>query len=67
MFWLMSPYYFNAPLNSAVQLVVASTGRMDASVVNTNRGIRPVINLSSTVLVAGGDGTASNPFTVSLN
>ena len=31
------------------------------------RGIRPAMNLKSNVVITGGDGTKSNPFTIALN
>ena len=35
--------------------------------VNSNGGVRPVISLKSCVTVASGDGTASSPYTVSVD
>ena len=67
--WTMSPYIWNRLGNAIVFYVGGSsyTGRLYYNgVVSRAYGVRPVISLKSCVLASGGDGTASNPYTVEL-
>ena len=49
-------------------LGVNSSGMMNFTNVDEQSGVRPVINLKSTVeIVEGGDGTGSNPYVIKTN
>ena len=67
--WTMSPYRWDSYGSSAGVFIVggsSSTGNLSYDFVNISCGVRPVISLKSCVLASGGDGTASNPYTVEL-
>ena len=60
-YWTMSPYgYPNASV-----FRVNSTGQLDGTFVNNTIGVRPVINLKSSVQITGGDGSSGNPYVIS--
>ena len=63
-YWTMSPSSFNASDSHARVFRVDSSGRLDAPIVSSADGVRPVINLSADVKVTG-SGTSSDPFVVS--
>ena len=65
-YWTMSPSYFSTNSSSARVWSVTSTGDVGSYFTTDAHGVRPVINLSSDVLVTGGNGTASNPYKVTL-
>ena len=65
-FWTMTPSYFNAAVYANVWLVT-QTGNMTFNSVTFVGGIRPVINIRSDVLISSGDGTAENPYQLTLN
>ena len=58
-YWTSSPYYFIG--NTAFVRVVASNGFTAEEFTYRDRGVRPVISLTSEVLMQG-DGTVSNPY-----
>ena len=58
-YWTMSPNAFNG--NYAYERSVSSNGRANVSIVNGTYGARPVLNLSSEILLQG-TGTASDPY-----
>ena len=60
-YWTMSPY--NYP-NASVFLVW-SDGNLISVWVNNTSGVRPVINLKSSVQITGGDGSSGNPYVIS--
>jgi len=63
-FFTLTPaeyYYYNAYV-----FTVSNTGALQTTKVNTEYGIRPVINLVSTVTVSG-SGTISDPYTIDMN
>ena len=65
--WTMSPSSWNG--NYAFVFYVggsSNTGRLNSGHVYGKGGVRPVISLKSCVLASGGDGTASDPYTVEL-
>ena len=62
-YWTMSPSYFNG--SSARVFFVDSDGWLDnTSNVFATYGVRPVINLKSSVQIIGGNGSSSNPYIV---
>ena len=58
-YWTMSP--FNVNYYAVVGLANSS---FVSNVVDFSWGVRPVINLKSTVEIAGGSGTSSNPYII---
>ena len=66
--WTMSPGEWDRFGNAFVFSVTGSsnTGYLGSYGVNHSHGVRPVISLKSCVLASGGDGTASDPYTVEL-
>ena len=62
-YWTMSPFWYGNGL--AVVFYVISTGRLSsAGVNNASPGVRPVVNLKSSVQITGGNGTADLPFEI---
>ncbi len=66
-YWTMTPYYFleDSIHSYAYVVVVISTGSFGNDHLNVNGlyGVRPVINLSSNVIITG-SGTISDPYVV---
>ena len=67
-FWTMTPSYFDATIARARVYYVSLEGELIPldSVVSL-RGLRPVINIRSDVLISQGDGTIENPFILKLS
>ncbi len=64
-YWTMSPSYFHASYAAAIELVAYSTGFVNISHnVTYTYGVRPVINLASTVEIESGIGTANDPYVI---
>ena len=64
--WILaSPYNFNN--SNANEYNVNSTGNLNNNNVNNTNGVRPVFSLKPNVRLDSGDGTANNPYTVSLS
>ena len=61
-YWTMSPYYFHG--SSAYVFYVWSDGSLGNNTVNVTRGVRPVINLKSSVQITGGNGSRGNPYVI---
>ena len=62
-YWSGSPYTFYRS-SSAPEFLVHSTGRLREDFVSSDLGARPVVSLSSKAKLSG-NGTYSNPYTVS--
>ena len=60
-YWTMSPRRFNG--SGAYVFLVNSSGALSDADVNTALGVRPVINLKSTVALEG-DGSVNTPFKI---
>ena len=63
--WLLSPYYWSG--GGAVVFNVygsSNPGGLGAYNVNDASGVRPAVSLKSCVKTSGGDGSASNPYTI---
>jgi hypothetical protein len=60
-FWTMSPHQLNP---GSHQGIVWGANTMSVSSLNSLYGIRPVVSLKNTKKFAGGDGTATNPYTI---
>ena len=63
--WLLSPAWFDG--NESSPMALGSKGQLDGGFSTTKYFVRPSINLKSDVLIDGGDGTSSNPYTVKLS
>ena len=64
--WLLSPYYFNPSYaNGAFNFYVGSSNNLAYShVMRGIQGVRPVISLSSEIIVVRGDGSSEHPYEV---
>ena len=60
-YWTMSPSYFPY----AYVFLVNSNGGLSWNSVDYANGVRPAINLRSDITISSGDGTSSNPYTIS--
>ena len=60
-YWTMSPCYYP----HARVFAVLSSGNLYWNYVYSGFGVRPVINLKSSVQITGGDGSSFNPYVVS--
>ena len=58
--WLITPY------SSSIVCHVYDTGDAYYSLPSNTYGTRPSINLKSNIVITGGSGTKSNPFTIAL-
>ena len=66
-YWTMSPSFFNSGIVAATGWNVNSDGRLLLwTWVSNSSGVRPVINLTSDILITGGNGVVSSPYTVAL-
>ena len=63
-FWTMSPF---DSVSRVSVWGVALVGRLGFGYVDDESGVRPVINLNSTVEITSGDGTSSNPYVIKAN
>ena len=63
--WTLSPEGWGDG-NACVFLVFGSSypGNLNSDIVFSTNGVRPVISLKSCVKTSGGDGSASNPYTI---
>ena len=64
-FWTMTPFFHNG--SNALGATVTSSGSLNATYVEHSHGVRPVVNLKSTVKISGGNGTIENPYVVNVN
>ena len=68
-YWTMSPSYYNSSYAYPANVfLVFLNGRLDTDYGHVDwagGGVRPAINLRSDVTISGGDGTSSNPYTIS--
>ena len=60
-YWLLTKYNDNKVNN------IGNSGDVYRHDYNANLALRPAMNLKSNVVITGGDGTKSNPFTIKLN
>ena len=64
-YWTLSPFFADSDGLARV-FIVNSIGYLDYAGVHwADVGVRPVINLRSDVTISSGDGTSSNPYTIS--
>ena len=64
--WLSSPIVYNGSAADEWR-VTGSVGYIDCRNVGSAYAFRPSVNLKAELLVGGGDGTSSNPYTVKLS
>ena len=64
-YWTMSPSYFSSSNSRARVFGVYSNGDLGAPHVDNTNGVRPVINLKSSVQFSEGNGTSETPLVVS--
>ena len=64
--WLLSPFDWDGSTGADVFYVYGSSGRGSLSYrfVNATNGVRPAVSLKSCVKTSGGDGSASDPYTI---
>ena len=64
--WLLSPYYWNGSTHAWVFYVDGSynPGCLSNNIVGGPYGVRPALSLKSCVKTSGGDGSASDPYTI---
>ena len=65
-YWSMSPYAYNADSSALSVYGVIDTGSIAAYWVDTNLGVRPVINIRGDSKISGGIGTKDNPYQISV-
>ena len=66
-YWTGSPYSFYPSGGHANAWLVNSSGYLYADWVTLLYGARPVLNLSSNILISSGSGTYNNPYQLKLN
>ncbi len=64
--WLSSPNGYLGPLGGE-WFVGGSAGNLGSDSVDTSYAFRPSINLKADLLINGGNGTSSNPYTVKIS
>ena len=63
--WLLSPFYWNKfAYVFDVEINTDSFGKLNGSTTGLTDRVRPVISLKSCVKISGGDGSASDPYTI---
>ena len=64
--WTMSPHEYQPDRGVARPFFIGANGEINGWYVWSIYYVRPVINLKSDIKITGGDGTADNPYVVSL-
>ena len=66
--WLLNQYANSSTANTSVYYIL-NNGQVHgiASSINNSYSTRPVLYLKTSVMITGGDGTSSNPYTLSLS
>ena len=63
--WLLSPSFWGGSYAYVFSVNASfNPGRLDHYTVNSTYGVRPAISLKSCVKTSGGDGSASDPYTI---
>ena len=65
-YWALSPNSFSAS-SGAYEIYVTSSGYVGNSIVYSALGVRPVVSLTPNAVIASGDGTQNNPYTIQTN
>jgi len=66
-FWTMTPYYTHSNGSQATFIISYSSSSLATSFHTNTASIRPVINLKKDILISGGNGTQSEPYTINYN
>ena len=66
-YWTMTPIDFHSTYLAARGFAVNSNGYAQHAFITYARGVRPVINLASTVEIESGIGTANDPYIVKVS
>ena len=59
-------YWTLTPNSNSYVCLISDTGKTYSKKVSYDYGVRPSLNLKSNVVITGGTGTKSAPFTISL-
>lgn len=62
--WLLSPGFWNGSVGVYSMYGSSNAGSLTSDAVNKKGAVRPVISLKSCVKTSGGDGSATNPYTI---
>ena len=65
--WTMSPAYFKINLLTSNNFILSKSSSLTTLETYKMSYLRPVVNLSQNVKIAGGNGTKTNPYIVTLN
>ena len=65
-YWTLSPFRMSAAALQDITFGINYRGHFSPGYTSSNFGIRPVINLSPNIQITSGDGSAVNPFIVTL-
>ena len=65
-FWLMTPVQYNTNWLVFQNWYIDKDGGLNYTNAGYAKGVRPVVNLRADIKITGGDGTAENPYVVSL-
>ena len=63
--WALSPIYFSGDTFFVNSSIVYKEGSLGSNLVGTGNSFRPAVTLLSSTQITGGNGTISNPYTVS--
>ena len=63
----MSPVDFRIDLLNSIVWNIYKEGFLNTGRVANNEGVRPVINLKSTVEISSGNGTEDDPFVIEVD
>ncbi len=66
-FWLISPAVISTSRYFPYTWFMNETGGIEDGYSSSPLGVRPVININKNVTITGGNGSASSPFTITLN
>ena len=66
-FWTMTPYYSFTNGSTTMYVISYNQSSYNTSTQTQKRSIRPVINLRKDVLISGGNGTKTTPYTINYN
>lgn len=65
-YWVMTPWQYNyvIGIKTSSVFIVKADGTLNGDAVQRSHYLRPVVTLNSNTVWGGGDGTASNPYTI---
>ena len=65
--WTMSPDRWDGSYSNVWYVYGSGAGYLGNTGIGSKEAVRPSISLKSCVLISDGDGTSSNPYTVSVD